>query len=149
MDQFSPSLFLWWANGEFVQATPGMQCAKFYYAASTAKHHRGSAVNRKPTAPWYPYVVNWVKITLLPKTIVFYGSADGKTWHKGWQTQRGERLAAAPQWLILGRGSAGKKPLLCNPHPKHFYPKRVGHMFFSDLVVARNPDPPATKKQTP
>ena len=149
MDQFSPSLFLWWANGEFVQATPGMQCAKFYYAASTAKHRRGSAVNQKPTAPWYPYVVNWVKIVLRPKTVVFYGCADGRTWHRDWEIPRGERLAAAPEWLILGRGSAGKKPLLCNPHPKHFYPKRVGHMFFSDLVVARNPDPPATKKQTP
>jgi hypothetical protein len=149
MDQFSPSLFLWWENGEHVQATAGMQRAEFYYAASTAKTRRGSPVNRTPTALWYPYVANWVKIALLPDAIVFYGSSDGKTWNRDWEIPRGERLASAPQWLILGRGSDGEKPLLCNPHPKHFRTDRANQMFFSDLIVARNQGPMSTRKRAP
>ena len=149
MDQFSASLFLWWRNGEVVQATPGMQTGQYYYASATARIWRGSKVSRRPAARWYPYVANWVKIALLPKTIVFYGSADGKRWNEDWEIPRGERLAGAPQWLILGRGSVGEKPLLCNPHPKHFNPNGAHQMFFSDLIVAKTPGPAQTGKQAP
>ena len=146
MDQFSPSLILWWETGElwfastgFVQAAPGMVDGKFYYATSTDRKRRGSEVNRTPAPNWYPHMANWVKIALLPKKVVFYASADGKTWKKDWEVPRGESLSGPPKWLILGNGSDGEEPLFCNPHPQHHHRDRARHTFFSDVIVAKLP----------
>lgn len=135
MDAWGASLFLYWPNGQYVQATPGTGQGNFLYVVSGAGQRYGSPVNKKSPAGWFPYCANWVKISLTPEWIVCYGSADGKTWSEDWQLKRDAAHAGAPQYVILGNGSPGKQPLLKNVHPQHFSPSSASMAFFSDLVV--------------
>ena len=136
-DPWGPGLFLVWPNGQYVQASPGASLGKFFYVASGAGSHAGAAISKESVAGWYPYCANGVKIRLTPREIVFYGSADGKSWSCDWAVKRGASHAGPPQWVLLGNGSPGKEPLLNNVHPQHFTPTSGSATFFADLIVGR------------
>ncbi|MCM8770162.1 MAG: DUF6067 family protein, partial [Candidatus Omnitrophica bacterium] len=137
-DEWGGSLFLLWPNGEYVQATPGTGAGKFFYRLSNTGSRWGSPVSKTPVPGWYPYPANWVKISLKPQVIEFYGSSDGKTWVKDWETKRPEKHQGPPQYVILGNGAPGKEPLLKNSHPQHFSPQSPSAWFFSDLIFFKD-----------
>jgi hypothetical protein len=137
MDAWGGSLFLYWANGEYAQATPGTSEGKFFYRLSGVGDRRGCAIGRRAVPGWYPHFPNWVKIALTPETVAFHSSADGKSWTLDWEVKRGDRHKGAPRFILLGNGSAGPEPLLKNVHPRHFSPRHGRQTFFSDLVVGR------------
>lgn len=134
-DLWCGSLFLYWPNGEYAQATPGTGNGKFTYCLTGAGTKYVREINKRTVPFWYPYYANWVKIVLKPETIDFYGSSDGKTWVKDWEAKRGEKHKGAPQYIILGSGGPGKEPLLKNVQ-KSFEPKAIA-TFYSDLVVGQ------------
>ncbi len=136
-DEWGGSLFLYWANGQYLQATPGTGQGKFFYCVSATGAKWGSNISRKTVAGWYPYSANWVKVVLKPQTIEFYCSFDGFNWVKDWETKRSEKHQGPVQFLILGNGSPGKEPFLKNSHPQHFSPANPSTWFFSDLVVGQ------------
>jgi len=138
MDESGGSLFLHWANGSYLQATPGVGRGSFLYSVS-GRTYTGSAVSRRSVPGWYPYCANWVKIVLGPETIEFHGSADGKAWKKDFSIQRDKLLAGPPDWLVLGNGQRGDKPLLMNVISQHFRPTGGNPVtFYSDLIVGKD-----------
>jgi len=138
-DDSGGSLFLWWANGEYVQATPGSNAGKFLAVASGAGRGAGGTVSKDSAFGWYPYSFNWVKIVLKPETIEFHGSADGAAWTKYWEAKRGTQFAGPPQFAILGNGHPGKNPLLANVVAAHFAPTgAMTRTFYSDFIVGRD-----------
>ncbi len=137
-DEWGGSLFLYWPNGEYAQATPGTGRGKFFYRLSGAGSRWGSPVSKNALPGWFPYRANWVKISLKPAVIEFYGSADGKAWVKDWEVKRTEKYQGPPQYLILGNGASGKEPLLKNVHPQHFSPQNPTAWFFSDLTIGED-----------
>ncbi len=136
-DEWGGSLFLYWPNGEYAQATPGTGAGKFTYLLSGVGRKNGADISKQAIPGWNPYFANWVKIVLKPEVIEFYGSADGKAWVKDWEAKRGEKHKGAPEYIMLGNGSPGKEPLLKNPHPQHFAPNSASSWFFSDLIVGK------------
>jgi len=134
------SLFLYWPNGEYVQAVPGLSREdRFIYHASGHRHIDGSPVNRESPFGWYPFTANWVKIKLTPEEIEFYGSPDGKQWIKDGEMARGEKFKGAPEYVMLGNGHRGPNPYLANVMAQHFKPEGVTPWtFFSDLIVGRD-----------
>jgi hypothetical protein len=137
MDEWGGSLFLYWPNGEYAQATPGTGRGKFCYVVSNGGRRDGAPVSNASVPGWYPYYANWVKIALTPDTLVFSSSSDGRTWTRDWDAKRGAGHAGAPAWVILGNGSPGKEPFLNNVHPQHFSPAGGSMTFFSDLIVGK------------
>jgi hypothetical protein len=137
MDAWGPSLFLVWPNGEYVQATPGMNAGKFCYRVSGGGDRYGSPVSKQPVAGWFPHCANWVKLRIAPERIEGFGSSDGRTWSKDWEIKRGAAHAGPPQWVLLGNGAPGKEPCLNNVHPQHFSPKNPSTAFFSDLAIGK------------
>ncbi len=137
-DTSGGSLFLVWPNGEFVQATPGVNEKKFLYTGSSIGLRRGSPISTESIFGWYPFMANWVKISLNPETIRFYSSSDGKEWKLDAEVKRGEKYAGPPEFVLLGNGHKGEKPHLDNVHPAHFNPQsRSPVTFFSDFFVGR------------
>jgi hypothetical protein len=134
-DAWGGSLVLGWANGEFVQATPGTCEGRFLYVVSGVGTYRGQAIGRNVVPGWYPYYPNWVKISLQPEVLAFYSSADGRNWVKDQEVKRGEKHAGAPQYLLLGNGGPGERPHFDNVLSQHFDPQSPSCTFFSDLRV--------------
>jgi hypothetical protein len=137
-DTSGGSLFLYWPNGQYVQATPGTGRGKFTYVVSGGGRRQGSDTSKRSAPGWYPFRFNWVKIALTPDAITFYASADGKQWVKDWQAKRTAKLDGPPECLILGNGHAGKNLYLNNVVSQHFHGNRTSLTFFSDLVVGKS-----------
>lgn len=136
-DLAQPGLFLYWNNGEYIQAVPGTE--KFTYALSGKTQQQGSMVSNEPVFGWTPYRANWVKILMTQNRIIFFSSSDGKNWVEDASVPRDERFAGAPECVILGRGFKGDTPYLQNVETKHFNPntRSTDTAFFSDLIVGK------------
>lgn len=139
-DLSAGSLFLYWANGEYVQAVPGMSGeGRFIYQPSGHRQITGSLVNKESPFGWYPFTANWVKIKLTPDKIEFYASSDGKQWIKDGDMARGDKFKGAPEYVILGNGHRGENPYMANVMPQNFNPEGVTPWtFFSDLIAGRD-----------
>lgn len=139
-DTAGASLFLYWENGAYLQATPGVNREKFMYTASGRGRWYGSSINAESPPGWFPFMANWVRIALTPDGIVFSGSADGTTWREDRRIDRRAAFTGAPAWVMLGNGQPGEQPYLNNVVAQHFHPSGTrAHpaMFFGDLVVGR------------
>lgn len=134
------SLFLYWSNGSYVQAVPGLKSGKFLYFISGKGIKRGSPVCKKSPYGWYPFVANWVKITLKKDKIEFYSSSDGKKWIKDAEVIRGEKFKEAPEYVILGNGHPGPEPYLNNVNTRYFKPEGFlkPYTFFSNFIIGRD-----------
>ena len=130
--QHRVGLALVWQDGTCAYAGPSMHKRRqqFEYTLfidGKAKRRRWGSPVGKP----YPYRLaqpNWVRIRLAPKTIVFSGSSDGKTWHEDWQADRPKAMAGAPRVLRLGDTPDGwVGPYRTSPR----------HKYLDDLVVGR------------
>jgi len=140
MDSSAGSLFLYWKNGHYLQALPGVNRGQFLYTVSGKGRHSGSPISKGPLPGWYPFSTNWVRIELQADSIIFSGSNDGKTWKQDWKVNRPEKFRGPPEFLILGNGHPGKEPFLSNVISKHF--RAHGHYpnpmtFFDDLIVGK------------
>jgi hypothetical protein len=107
------ALTLYWDAGRWIQFVGGCRQVlggdKFHVAVS------GSAEPFQP-APNFPLTlggVNWVKITLRPRTVEFHCTTDGARWRLAGTVAR-KGLEGPPARLMLGQGISGPQPLLEN-----------------------------------
>jgi hypothetical protein len=122
-----------------VRAIPGYNRRSFYYEVKGVRPAHGGSINQEPAPCWYPYAANGVKIQLMPNTVRFFVSTDGKTWQQDHEIKRTAAMAGAPAWAILGNGgSQGPEPLFKNVVSQHFTPERANRVTaFTDFVVGR------------
>ena len=144
-DTSAGSLFLFWKEGGCLQAgISSNRNGAFMYVVNGRRTY-GTDINLTSPYGWYPCVSNAVKIRLTPKSVEFYGSADGRTWSKPFTVKRGPKLSGAPDYVAVGNGHRGEKPYMANVYERHFNPDRPGTTFFSDLVVGRDPEAAVAK----
>lgn len=137
-DESGGSLLLFWENGQYVQALPGVNTQKFMYIVSGKGPLRGSPINTKMLPEWYGFYHNWVKISLQPDKIIFYSSSDGETWNKDAEMKREEPFKGAPQYVALGNGQRGENTMLQNV-TQHFTAEgRQPVTFFGDFVMGKD-----------
>lgn len=129
----SQGLALVWGNGKAIFAGPvNYVWGKFRYDVFSDTLSGGYQEQLGSAISWgNPGNHNWVRIDLQPDKIIFYGSADGKTWSKDWELARPADLAGAPAALRLGKSPLGRQM------DTYFWSPPI---YFDDLIVGKNYD---------
>ena len=115
-------------------------CFKYLVMANgeaVAEQNQGPAIS---TEGWY--TKNWVKITLRPGAIEFYGSSDGRVWLGPWTAKRPAALSGPAKLLILGRGHETGRPPYEGPDFDNNWTRGTwGNpwcCYLDDLIVGRD-----------
>ena len=142
-DTWRPCLALYWGQGSYARAMPSCQwsanCFKYLVMAGgkiVGEQKRGPTISKEG---WY--TKNWVKISLRPGAIEFYGSNDGKTWLGPWTVKRPAALSGPPKLLIIGRGHETGTPPYDGPDfDNNWTGGTWGNpwcCYFDDLIVGK------------
>jgi len=137
-DESGGSLFLFWKNGSYVQAVPGVNTKKFLYLVSGKGLTKGSPINTEMLPEWYGFYHNWVRIALEPDRIIFYSSSDGEKWNRDAEVKRDEQFKGAPQYAALGNGQRGERPMLQNVTQHFKADGRHPVTFYGDFVIGKD-----------